>query len=199
MKHHFSIFLLLLTVSPAGVNAQGTIVFNNLGNTDGSLLAKTNGLAFLQTGAGWSLLNEDINYQLWAGSSKIDLQLVHTWLLSDGSAKGISAGPGYFADPTASIFTIPGVSPGGRAVVNVAAWVGPYPDLLSAESAGMPIGLALFGYTTGGGAVGPSGFAAMPSLLLSTLAVPEPSSIFVFVFGAVVMVVFYVARLNRPV
>ena len=65
------------------------------------------------------LLDQDLNFTLAAGPNAGALMLLHTWLLSDGTAKGINVAPGRFADPLAAVFVIPGVLPGNGVTVQV--------------------------------------------------------------------------------
>lgn len=160
----------ILSLAGSVGHAQGTIIFNNLGNTDPSPAAMANGLVFLQGG----LLSQDINFELLAGSSGVALQPIHTWLVSDGSAKGIATGAGHFADPSGSIFTIPGVPVSGFAAVRIIAWAGNYPNVMSASLAGAPIGEVGFPYTAEGGGTTPASLDGMPALYVSVI--PEPSS-----------------------
>ncbi len=65
----------------AWCHAQGTIAFNNLANNDFSMGAQSGGLAHIFTptppsGGSWGLLNEDMNFELYAGSSPDSLQPV---------------------------------------------------------------------------------------------------------------------------
>ncbi len=96
------------------VHAQGLIAFNNLANDNPSFSADTGGLVYLWN-PGLELLNQDVNFQLSAGPTPDSLTPIATWLLSDGSAKGIATGAGHFADPSGATYAIPGVSPGSLA------------------------------------------------------------------------------------
>src|SRR5438552_1528895 len=100
-----SISLLVNWVGRA--NGQATIVFNNLDKSDGRVLVYSGHF----TGDG-TLLSRDLNFQLSAGPPGGPVNVIHTWLLSDGSAKGINVAPELFADPTSSVFVVPGVAEG---------------------------------------------------------------------------------------
>ena len=70
------------------VSGQVWIKFDNLATNSGLFLYYTN------------LLCQDVNFQVYAGPAG-SLQLLHTWLLSDGSARGINVAPGRFAESDA--------------------------------------------------------------------------------------------------
>lgn len=159
----------------ARCDAQGTIAFNNLGNTTG--------LVSINYGSGWGLLNEDVNFALVAGPNGAALQLIHEWLLSDNSAKGISVGGGHFADPSGGVFAIPGVPAGASAIVEVLAWAGNYDRLIDASAAGLPTGNVVFRNPTGGNGTPASSLVGMPALEMTWI--PEPSSLTLALVGAV--------------
>jgi hypothetical protein len=173
--------LAALSSLPSGLHAQGTIVFNNSANTDASPTAKSNGLAFLLN----SPLAQDVNFQLYAGSSQPTESLIHSWLITDGTAKGIVTSPGHFSDPAGSVFLIPGVASGQPAVVLIAAWTGNYPSFLSAEEAGAEFGVASFQYTAGGSGVPAQSLLNMPALDLA--AIPEPSPTALAIVGCLLV------------
>ena len=77
-------------------------------------------------GATAVLLNQDLNFMLLAGPVDRPVQLIHQWLLSDGSAKGIHVGPGRFKDPSDGVYTVAGVAPGQHAWIVIMAWAGYY-------------------------------------------------------------------------
>jgi hypothetical protein len=114
----------------ARCHGQGTIAFNNLANNDPSMDAQSGGLVHMWTGSDLSfeLLNADINFELYESPTGdwSSLRPVHTWLLSDGSASGISVGGGYFADPSGGVYIIPGLAPGSEVYIGIAAWTGNY-------------------------------------------------------------------------
>ena len=147
-------------------HAQGTIMFNNLDNSDTSLSAVTNGLVSINwvTNDVWSLLDQDVNFQLRAGPNLASLQQIHTWLLSDGSAKDISVGSGHFADPTHATYSIPGVQSGGTAFIQIYAWPGHYDRLLDAAVQGLPFGIIVFKNPSGGNGTAPMSLVSMLAL-----------------------------------
>jgi hypothetical protein len=153
-------------------HAQGTIMLNNLANSDASLIARTNGLASISWGTNnvWSLLNQDVNFQLWAGPNLASLQLIHTWLLSDGSAKGISLGGGHFADPTHAAYSIFGVEAGRTVFVQIYAWPGDYDRIGDASGRGLPIAAVAFQNPSGGNGVAPMSLVGMPALFMSVVS-----------------------------
>lgn len=88
-----ALVLAMVLWAAADAEGQGTLVFNNLG--------KGNGLVRIHyqfADATAYLLNQDLNFALVAGSRADSAQIIHVWLLRDGSAKGINVGPGRFAD-----------------------------------------------------------------------------------------------------
>ena len=181
------------------VYPQGTIVFNNLSNSNPSPTAAANGLVFLPNADfSLSLLNQDISFDLTAGPNAAFQQTIHEWLVSDGSARGIATGGGHFADPSGSIFTIPGVAPGGTAWVEIFVWAGNYPTALAAMQDGAPIGIVSFQNTTGGGAAPPASLVEMPALVLTPF-IPEPSSLAIGLLGAVLLVLRGRKRGTRPI
>ena len=108
---------------PARLSGQGTLVFNNLDSGAG-LVTICPGL----NGPTPVLLNQDLNFALLAGPRGEALQLLHLWLLSDGSAKGINVAPGRFEDPSDGVYAVAGVAPGGQVDVQIVAWPGHYDD-----------------------------------------------------------------------
>lgn len=170
-----------------GARSQGTIVFNNLANQDASPGAASGGLVFLAPVMARDavLISGDINLQLWGGPNAQALQIIHTWLLSDNSAKGIIVTGGHFADPSGGVYAIPGVQAGAPAVLAVVAWLGNYDSLTAAAAAneGLTIGhTAPFWNPTGGGGASASSLVDMPALVVN---IPEPSSLTLVLVGAV--------------
>jgi hypothetical protein len=175
-----------LGLAPTAVYPQGTIMFNNLSNTDQSPAATTGGLVFyLDPSTPYSLLNKDVNFVLLAGPSLSQQQVIHTWLVGDGSARGIVTGPGHFADPTGRIFTIPGIAAGGTAFLTIDAWAGNYPTGLDAMWAGAPVGSVSFGTTTGGAGAPPPSLVWMPAFVISVI--PEPSVLAIGLAGGILL------------
>ena len=106
---------------PLRAFGQGTLAFNNLDQN-----ARVVRIALGPTGGGSILLNQDLNFMLLAGPVGEAPQMLHAWLLSDGSAKGINVAPGRFKDPSDGIYTVPGAAPGTAVEINVLAWPGHY-------------------------------------------------------------------------
>ncbi len=175
-------------LSTLDARSQGTIVFNNLANQDASPGATSGGLVFLAPVMDTRdavLMSEDINLQLWGGPNAQMLQPIHTWLLSDNSAKGIIVEGGHFADPSGGVYAIPGVQAGTPAMLAVDAWLGNYDSLAAAAAAneGLTIGHTVpFWNPTGGGGASASSLVDMPALVVY---VPEPSSLTLVLVGGV--------------
>ncbi len=173
-----------------GARSQGTIEFNNLANQDASPGAANGGLVFLAPGLYLPppvskpvLADQDMNFQLLGGPNAQMLQPIHTWLLSDNSAKGIIVGPGHFADPSGGVYAIPGVQAGTPAMLQILAWQGSYDSLAAAARALAPYGWSgPFWNPTGGGGASASSLVDMPALIVY---VPEPSSLTLALVGAV--------------
>jgi len=112
------LFATFLVASDASeLSAQGYIRFDNI--------STSNGLVYLASNVpGGLLLNQDVNFEMYAGATPFSYQPVHKWLVSDGSAVGINVAPGQFEDPSHSVFQIPGVQPGGIAYIAIGAWTG---------------------------------------------------------------------------
>jgi formylglycine-generating enzyme required for sulfatase activity len=173
------LLMLALALAPelaVRVCGQGTIAFNNLGTN--------NGLVVISRGSGgrYVPLNQDLNFALIAGPPGEPPALVHRWLLSDGSAKGINVAPGRFADPDGAGYKVPGVAPGAVAVVRVVAWGGNYEDWSAAEVAGAGSGnTPFFTMATGKAAAPPPGLMGMPELGVFGVAAPaSPLSLEIF-------------------
>lgn len=178
--------LLVVVTGLAGhALAQGTIAFNNLANVNSSPYAHSGegGLAFLGSPSGFALLNQDINFELEAGRELGSLQPIYTWLLGDGSAKGIAVGGGYFADPSGGTYAIPGVPAGGDAIVEVRAWLGNYDNFADAIVANTPSGSVIFQNPTGGGGAPPASLVNMGALVVWS-SIPEPAPVVLFMAGA---------------
>ena len=115
------------------------------------------------------------NFELIGGTTGPTLQSLHTWLISDGSARGIAVGGGHFADPGGGTYVIPGASPGGDAILIIRAWVGNYGSWIAAANAPgeEPMGEVIFHNPVGGGGAPAASLVGMPALNLSSI--PEPS------------------------
>jgi len=163
----FAAFLGVVAAAP--INAQSYIRFNNL--------SPANGLVYVASDIpGGLLLDQDVNFELLAGANPFSLTTIHRWLVSDGSATGINVAPGRFADPSNSVFEIPGVQPGGLANLVVLAWVG---DVDRWEATGAH-GIAQFANQTGTFDLAP-GLTGMPSFIIG---IPEPSVLVLVGFGS---------------
>lgn len=132
------LLLLVIGAGAANLQAQGLVAFDNL--------APSSGLVYAFPG---QPLNQDANFELLGGSAPATVQPIHTWLVSDGSARGINVAPGRFAAPGGGVFAVPGVEPGGTAVLVVLAWFGNYSNWESAFDYGVGGTSGLFQNPTG--------------------------------------------------
>lgn len=151
--------ILFLATVVSGLHGQGLIKFNNL--------ATNSGMVFYYS----VLLSQDVNMQLRGGASFSSVKNIHTWLLSDNSANGINVAPGRFADPSGSVYAVPGVEPGELAYIEIAAWVGDFNSLNDAVTAGAPIGAIQYIMETGAAGAAPS-LTNMPVWGLGALETP---------------------------
>src|SRR5579859_584591 len=101
--------LILIGLMSAGIAsgafAQGQIYFDNGLNTSNSPTATSGGLIFLNG----ALLNQDVNAQLYGGSSASTMVLLSTLLLSDGTAAADVTGigsPGILTDLSGTILNV---------------------------------------------------------------------------------------------
>ncbi|MCC7482447.1 MAG: hypothetical protein IT541_13080 [Hyphomicrobiales bacterium] len=175
MKIEVLLVALSLNVT-INLGAQGYVAFNNL--------SPATGLVYLFSEIpGGRLLNEDVNFQLLGGADPFNLQPIRTWLLSDGTANGITVAPGRFADPSHNLFAIPGTQPGGNAFLAVRAWTGNFNDWEAAVRVGAAGATGNFWNPVGtaGSAVGLTG---MESFIIG---IPEPSSLAVLYCGALLL------------
>jgi len=156
---------------------QGTLVFNNLGPSDGKV--------FLRDAFGTkSPLNQDVNFSLELVNGNSTLTLVRSWLLRDGSATGINVGPGLFSDPTHSIIVLPEFVPGAAINVRVNAWAGDYPTWGDAVSGGLPGAVSqLFSVRLGSVEAPPESLVGFPGFEVPVL--PEPRIVKIAMIGAV--------------
>ncbi|HEV8540808.1 MAG TPA: hypothetical protein VGR78_00310 [Verrucomicrobiae bacterium] len=157
---------------------QGTIVFNNLGAPDGKV--------YLSTGGAGGLLDQDINFLLRIDGPGNLPVLDRSWLLSDGTARGINVGPGLFADPTHSVIVLPGIAPGEPITVFIDAWVGNYPTLGAALQAGAAWGEGAFSSSAGSIEAPPATLVDMRSPF-TVASVPEPATVSVALLGTVLL------------
>jgi hypothetical protein len=136
-----SILFLLLT--PNSIFGQGTILFNNLDPSNGKVL--------VSTGPGaQTLLDRDLNFSLHVEVPRAGpVVFERSWLLADGTAKGINVRPGVFDDPSHSVIVLPGISPGEAAIVIIEAWAGEHPTFFAALNAGALAGGTALSMFTG--------------------------------------------------
>jgi hypothetical protein len=157
------------------VNGQGTIVFNNLGPANGKVI--------VSRGPGnYTQLQEDINFELIVYSlGRFSVIYERSWLLSDGTAKGINVGPGLFADPSHSVIVLPGVPPGEARDVTIRGWAGNHTIFGEALNAGAPGGESIGTIVTGTIDAPPKSLESMMSLGLAVI--PEPRIVSLAIMG----------------
>ncbi len=166
----------------SSMHGQGTISFDNLANNNPSMSASSGGLVFLQVADGVRPLNQDLNFELLAGVKPLGVMTsLDKWLLSDSSAKGISVGGGHFADPSRSVFVVPGVPPYGNAWLELDVWVGMYNSLNAALVNG-GLGVSVYFWNPTGASGQVADLTGMPAVVL---AIPEPSMLSFVVTGAI--------------
>jgi hypothetical protein len=152
---------------------QGTMIFNNLGPNNGKAIVAGTGFSFP--------LQQDLNFELTVYSlGRFSVVYERSWLLSDGSAKGINVGPGLFADPSHGVIVLPGVVPDQARDVTVIAWAGNYKTWLEASDAGAAWGGAIGTIVTGTTQVPPKSLDSMQQLVIS---IPEPRIVTVALMG----------------
>jgi PEP-CTERM motif len=157
---------------------QGTIVFNNLGESNGEVLLFSGRFS----GDGVPL-DRDLNFDLLVAPAGESLTLLRSWLLRDGTAKGINVSPGRFADPSQSVIVLPGIAPGAAIGVEVDAWAGDYNTLGEAANAGAAWGFGIpFTMGAGSSTAPPASLNLMPEL--DVRGVPEPSTWILLGVGA---------------
>ncbi len=128
-------------------------------------------------------LDQDLNFQLRVAAAGGTLTTVRSWLLSDGTANGINVSPGRFADPSHSVITLSGITPGSAINVEVDAWAGNYSMPTDAVNAGAGYGFGKpFTMGAGSSAAPPASLDLMPEL--DVRGVPEPSSWVLLSIGA---------------
>jgi hypothetical protein len=171
-----------LSLFGASAYGQGTILFNNLGDMNGEVRLFNDS---------WTVnvpADQDLNFELQVYSPGLEhLLLQRTWLLSDGTAKGIIVSPGRFDDPTHSLMLIPGFAPNTGINVLVTAWTGNYRTLSDAWAAGAAGGLVGFSTDTGSVEAPYPGLQEMPQLNLYPL--PEPRTLSLGIIGGVILLI----------
>jgi|SRR5882724_11107096 len=93
MKRIFSALLIGVAIT---AYPQGQLVLDNLSNTSTSPIATANGLFWLSTGGAPVLIDQDFNAVFYAGTNSSSLSPIATFLISNGTAVGDHAGPGFF-------------------------------------------------------------------------------------------------------
>ncbi len=162
--------------------AQGTIYFDNLGNNNPSLTATTGGLVWIAVTpeSPYTLLNQDINFELLAGPDAAHLSSVATWLVSDGSASGICVGNGQFRNPTGQPLAVLPYVLVGPATFEIRAWAGLFPTY---GHTGLEGDTGPFLNPVGDGTVNVPALTGMPALRLPPNLIPEPSTVAVAALG----------------
>jgi hypothetical protein len=119
------------------MEGQGLIKMDNLSANSGLIYYYTN------------LLDQDVNVQLYGGPRATGIKPIHTWLLSDGSARGINVAPGRLADPQDGAYVVPDVDPGDFAYIQLTIWPGMFKSFKDALAADAPTGQTAFINPTG--------------------------------------------------
>lgn len=153
------IVLIFIGLSAFSLNAQGLVRVDNLSTNSGVLNYYND------------LMRQDFNLQLLGGVNFSSLQIIHTWLIRDGSAIGISVAPGRFADPRATSYIIPGVQAGDLAYIQLLAWAGEFTNYNDSFTAGAPGGQVTFYNPTGNSASVPD-LVKMPTWGIAALETP---------------------------
>jgi hypothetical protein len=173
---------LCLAFFGASAYGQGTILFNNLGDMNGEVRV------FNDSWTASVPADQDLNFQLAVYSPGLQqLLLQRSWLLSDGTAKGIIVAPGRFDDPSHSLLVVPGFAPNAGINVMVTAWTGNYNSLSDAWDAGAAGGHVGFTMVTGSSDAPYPGLQSMPQLNLYPL--PEPSACSLGVIGSIALLI----------
>jgi hypothetical protein len=166
--------LCLLMGFTAAVYAQCFIFLDNINNNSPDPLATANGLFWLSTGGTPALINQDFNAAFYGGSTSNSLSLIKTFLLSNGSASGVTAfGPGTFLDPTGNEYPVAGAFTSG--FFQVQAWTGNFNSYAAAVAAHAPAAQSpIFVNAVACPTAPPPDLYNMPAMILS--GVPEPST-----------------------
>jgi hypothetical protein len=169
-----------------GVYAQGTIELRNDSNTSTSSTATANGLVF----SGGALWQGNLSITMLGGAVGGSLTPIVTVL---GSANfGDGDGGGQFTDFSQNpIYTVPGVSAGTPAEIELEFWTGvetTYAGALASGAAGELVDTVTFSNGTGGGATPPATLTGMPAVNL--VPTPEPSTIILGGLGAAALLAF---------
>jgi hypothetical protein len=169
----------LVVATAVGAMAQATISIDNLSNVNTDPAATSSGYFFIDTGSGPTLLTSaTLNVEVWGGTSAGSLALITT--LSGANAL-VEGAPGQYLDPAGIGYTVPGVASQGSASLQVYAWTGSATTYAQAVASGT----AYYGVSTvftnptggpGNPPANPASLVGMPSLVLTTTPVPEPST-----------------------
>jgi len=186
--------LAVLTGLSAGLYAQGVYLNNsdNLGATDPTLTS--GGVIFVDntfndgpTFPHAVLDTTDVNLTLLGGSSAGSLTPVVTLTVGGGGADGDIPAGGWLLDPSASVYTIPGVANNAVGYFQLQMWIGN--DASYAAASTDPLALiaqsVVFQNPTAGGGtppIPPPNLDGMPSMVLSPI--PEPSTLALAGLGA---------------
>jgi len=152
--------------------AQGLIelgtYYGNLGTAPD---ATSRGLFWLSIGGSTALIDQDFNAAFYLGTDPNRLDLLATFLLSDGSAVGDNAaGPGTFTDFGPG-YIIPGYHP--YVFMQVQAWTGNSDSYAAAVARGALAGESpVFTNMVAYGTLASPGLAGMPAVILT---IPEPA------------------------
>lgn len=169
--------------------AQSTIYFDNVGNSNPSLTATASGLVWIAVTpeSPYTLLNQDLNFELLAGPDADHLTTVATWLVSDGSANGICAGNGQFRNPTGQpLAVLPYVLVGSPVTLEIRAWAG---TASTYGHYGLEGDTGPFLNPVGNGAVNVPTLTGMPALRLPPNLIPEPSTVVLAGLALVILAV----------
>jgi hypothetical protein len=170
-------------------------VFIDLSGNAGGVGALTGGLLYKDTGSGPSLLNEVVNVTL-LGSTSLGGVYSPLVTIADGSVMMLF-GPGQAYDLGGNSYAIPGLTANTTGYFEAQWWLGSATTYAAAVTAGALHGdSGPFGQLTGGGSTlgnpptTPPGLTGMPSVVLSGVIVPEPSTIALAGMGAAALLMY---------
>lgn len=205
MKEFIIAVIAIACFSPNVFAQRATIFIDNV-NGRGGLTATNLGLFFGANGMPYT--GPSINVEVFGGPNADSLSPIA--ILSGANAlynAGPYTGPGTYADPTASIWYVPGLPASGVATLQVRAWVGPATSYTNATLPNQFWAWDGFSFVSGenftflngtGGDTGgvpklPQSLDGMPAMLL----VPEPSTIALALMGAAAMLIFQCRNPSR--
>jgi hypothetical protein len=159
-----------------------------------------------QYSTSYGIANNDIELQLFGGSAASAESLIAT-LLINGSQGSYFAdsditflGNGALEDQSTANYSFPGVGYGGTAYLNIEAWLDPslsYSTYAAAYAAAATAPQILVGQTgtftvvvDASSLLAAPSLDSMPALVLSSIAVPEPSTFAVAGLGAAALLLF---------